>query len=501
MKTIFELRQKTRGPGLLTALMLGLVWFATPGSLMAQYLGADGCLGACHLHEDQYREWQNSGHRFILNEAEVARHRSLPLPAGTDWVDFSYVVGGNKTKALFLDTDGYIYTPPGGENQYNLLTGEWTDFHPGEDKPYDCGRCHTTGYEASGFPAGLPGISGTFALPGVQCEHCHGGPGAMEAADPAICQDCHNHGDESAIKASGGFIVSEGQHNELMAGPHANNPLLPDGCVSCHNPHQKAEFGIKVECGTCHSEEASAYASNVMSKAGVECIDCHMAPATLSAQALGPNTGDMRSHIFYINTDPAANMFTQDGNNVALSGGKAAVTLDFACQRCHQGAALEELAKFAKDFHESDKTLEDVGLTPGLTGHWFDSGHDGEGFMLHFGNAGDVLTLFASFYTYAPDGGQVWLVALSNSINGTTANVTVYVTTGDRSWGATTGNFTEEWGTGSFSFTDCENGTMSLTPNATYEAAGFTPLTYDINRTDFPITSEVACPTFVNNSE
>jgi hypothetical protein len=60
---------------------------------------------------------------------------------------------------------------------------------------------------------------------------------------------------------------------------------------------------------------------------------------------------------------------------------------------------------------------------------------------------------------------------------------------------------TDPWGTGSFTFADCENGTMSLTPNATYEAAGFTPLSYAINRTDFDITSEVGCPTFVNNAE
>jgi len=497
MNARFNETMKFRGAGALAVSLLGLFLLASSGSLFAQYLGADGCLGACHFHEEQYREWQTSGHRFILNEVDMARHRDLPLPEGTDWTDFSYVIGGHKTKALFLDDEGYIYTPSDGDNQYNILTGTWTDYHAGETKSYDCGSCHTTGYEAGGFPENYPGISGTFALPGVQCEHCHGGPGAMEDADPEICQDCHNHGDESAIKASGGFIVSEGQHNEFMAGPHAG---LGQGCVSCHNPHQKAEFGIKTECESCHSSEASAYAGNVMQKAGVRCIDCHMAPATLSAEALGPNTGDMRTHIFYINTDPAASMFTQDGNNVALNDGKGAVTLDFACQRCHQGAALEELAKFAKDFHETDKTLEDVGLNPGLTGHWYTTDRSGEGFMLHFGNAGNGLALFASFYTYAPDGTQLWLVAISDSIDGSTADVTVYVTSG-RSWGETTGNLTEEWGTGSFTFADCENGTMSLTPNATYEAAGFTPLSYAINRTDFGITSEVACPTFVNNSE
>jgi mono/diheme cytochrome c family protein len=139
-------------------------------------------------------------------------------------------------------------------------------------------------------------------------------------------------------------------------------------------------------------------------------------------------------------------------------------------------------------------------LNPGLTGHWYNSDRSGEGFMMHFGNTDDGLALFAAFYTYAPDGSQVWLVAQSTSIDGITADVTVYVT-GDRPWGASMGHLTEEWGTGSFTIGDCNTGTMSLTPNATYEAAGYTPLSYDINRTDFPVTSEVACPTQIAASD
>ena len=60
---------------------------------------------------------------------------------------------------------------------------------------------------------------------------------------------------------------------------------------------------------------------------------------------------------------------------------------------------------------------------------------------------------------------------------------------------------TVEWGTGSFTFADCDSGTITLTPNATYVAAGFTELTYDITRDDFPVASGVSCPTFVNNAQ
>jgi hypothetical protein len=40
-------------------------------------------------------------------------------------------------------------------------------------------------------------------------------------------------------------------------------------------------------------------------------------------------------------------MFTQDGNKLALSGGKGSATLDFFCLRCHQGASPQEFARFA----------------------------------------------------------------------------------------------------------------------------------------------------------
>jgi hypothetical protein len=45
-------------------------------------------------------------------------------------------------------------------------------------------------------------------------------------------------------------------------------------------------------------------------------------------------------------------MFTADGSEVLLTNGKASVTLDFACQRCHGGHSLNTLSVFAKGFHE-----------------------------------------------------------------------------------------------------------------------------------------------------
>jgi hypothetical protein len=489
-----------RGATAAVTFILGLLLLAGSAALSAQYEGAEYCYDC---HDQQYYQWLTSGHRLILMRGEDARNRQLTLPDGLTWDDVRFVVGGNKTRALYLDIEGYLYTPASGANQYNLLTGEWTDYHKGETRLYDCGSCHTTGYQPAGFPPNLPGISGTFALPGVQCEHCHGPGNAMDEGDTdaAFCGECHNHGPSNAISASAGFIRSEGQYNEFRAGPHA---ALSKGCVSCHDPHQSAKFGISAECSQCHSSEANAYAGTLMAKVGVECEDCHMPPATLSAQPLGPHEGDMSTHIFYIDTDPAANMFTQNGSNVVLSGGKAAVTLDFACQRCHQGASLGELARFARDFHDPNKTLGDFGLDGGLTGTWWNAARSGEGFVLQFGYVPGTtnLTLFASFYTYDNLGNQAWLVALPSSINGTTVNVDVYVTSG-RMWGNDfdpADGATTPWGSGTFTFPTCTSGSVSLVPNASAQALGYSNLAYQLTREDF-LGTATACPSFANDTQ
>ena len=474
----------------LAALLVGL-----PGLASAQYMGAESCVDC---HGAQYQEWLTSGHRFILMDSENARHRALPVPDGLGWDDISYAVGGHKTRTNYLDGDGYLLS-----DQYNLKTGEWSSIHEGGQVPYDCGACHTTGYDPAGSPEGLPGIVGTFALPGVQCEHCHG-PGltmAEGSTDAAFCGECHNHGPEDAVLAQDGFILSEGQYNEFLAGPHDDAGL---GCVSCHNPHQTAEFGISTECGTCHSGNAASYAGTLMDLAGVDCEDCHMPPATLSAMRLGPLEGDMKSHVFNINTDASASMFTPDGSQLALSGGEGAVTLDFACQRCHAGASLETLAKFAKDFHSNSGSLENVGLNPGLTGTWWGgTERSGEGFLMEFAYIGPDLYFFGSFYTYDTAGNQLWLILQPPGpvpTDETTFAVDVYVNTSAR-WGGefNPGDVVNElFGTGTMTFDTCTAGSMAITPNQAYMDAGFGSLAYDISRL-FPLDG--ACPTFDNDSE
>jgi len=523
----------------MAAVIIGAVLLAFPAMVVAEapdysdYKGPESCLD-CH-DDKNLNQWRVSGHPYKLMKSEEARNRPIPLPEGLDWDDVTYVIGGYKWKSRYLDDMGYIYTPSDGKNQYNYLTGEWSDYHAGETKPYDCGRCHTTAWIADETPDdgdltnnqdGLEGIHGTFFAGGVQCEECHGPDTTMEVDKDApdggaFCGRCHNRYDtgtfpppeDNYIPASGGFIRHHEQYNEHLAGPHAGQD-----CTRCHNPHERGEWSIWKEgerewdgagddqgkgaqCGVdCHANKMESYSKTSMYDYGVTCQDCHMPFATKSAQALGLHQGDLMTHIFYINTDPNANMFTEDGTRVALdANGKGAVTMDFACQRCHETAELSELAKFAKDFHVTDKGLADIGLDPGLTGTWYDAAREGEGWLLEVGKANGAPYMFASFYTYDNLGLQVWLIAESSAINGNSAEVVVYMTK-DALWGDdfNSDDVTRvDWGTGTFTFPTCGGGTVALMANDDMKAQGFSDMTTDLTRL---LDRGVSCPTFVNNA-
>jgi len=513
----------------IASIVVGIAVLLSPGIVAAQdFEGSQFCQ---NCHEKKFSDWSASGHPYKLMKSEEARNRPIPLPGGFAWDDVSYVIGGYKWKSRYIDTDGYIITVTededgnnvDGVNQYNYLTGTWSNYHAGEvDKPYNCGTCHTTNWVANPDPTNLdgnqdnlPGMHGTFDAGGVHCEQCHGNGMTMEIDDSAaMCGTCHIRGEADTIPASGGFIRHHEQYNEHLAGAHASFK-----CVDCHNPHQRGEFSIwedgesddyplgnstGAQCGVnCHADKMESFAKTSMYDYGVECKDCHMPFATKSAQALGPNQGDLQTHIFYIDTDPTANMFTEDGGLVVLDdNGKAAVTMDFACKRCHLTADINELAKYAKNFH--NPTLDEIGLNPGLTGHWWGgSSHDGEGFQFDFSyNNQNELVVIASFYTYDNMGNQTWLLATGPITDGATSvDVEVFITEG-RMWGDDydpTEGSTPQWGTGTFTFPSCTAGSFTLSPNTAYQDLGFTDIGYDLNREI--LTPGIACPTFVNNTQ
>jgi len=304
------------------------------------YVGSDAC-SKCHMAK--YNDHSVSGHPYKLRKAEVAKLWPTPLPKGFNWDEISYVIGGYGWKMRFIDLNGYIITDEKGgtgKTQYNMATDGWVDYHAGEtDVPYDCGPCHMTGYSDEGHQDGLPGMIGTWAFGGVQCEECHGvgeihvaGPSAsnIKIDDSALgCGKCHIRGDSGEIPASGGFIKHHEQYNEFLQSPHKDLK-----CVDCHDPHKKSEFSIRKTCTECHPLKGQAAAYKGIGKKhlarGIECKDCHMPFAAKSAVAFNPYKGDVRSHLFEISTDKNHELFSADG---AIATGP--LPGEWSCLGCH----------------------------------------------------------------------------------------------------------------------------------------------------------------------
>jgi hypothetical protein len=144
--------------------------------------------------------------------------------------------------------------------------------------------------------------------------------------------------------------------------------------------------------------------------------------------------------------------------------------------------------------------LQDAGNTgfamnPGLTGTWWNGpARNGEGLLFEVAWSNDQLYMFATLYTYSPAGEQTWLIA-QGLVAGNMVDVEVFITDGP-SWGEDydPADFAATpWGTGSFLFTGCTAGTLSLLPNSAMQALGYTALAYDLRR-DL-LTSGIACPT------
>lgn len=347
----------------LSTLAAGVILLSLSSSVFAArgYVGSDTCF---KCHPGEFNDFIVSGHSYKLSRVEEARNRPIPLPTGYTWDDISYVIGGKFKKARFIDKNGFIITAAkdGSElkTQFNIEDGSWSFYHKGEKKPYNCGPCHTTGYQKEGHQDGRMGLIGTWAQPGIHCEACHGPAGDHIKSDElakankmkvqeemALCGGCHIRGDQSKIPASKGFIRHHEQFNEALRGPH--NEENDISCITCHDQHKSAKFkdGIRVSCESCHDDIGRSFAKTTHGGFGVACVECHMPRASKSATKMGKYEGDVRTHIFNINTDANAKMFTDDGKFVAGDS----VTLDFVCLHCHQNKDLKWAASYAKKIH------------------------------------------------------------------------------------------------------------------------------------------------------
>jgi hypothetical protein len=365
------------------------------------------CQG-CHegLHGVYFSEFMKTGHPYKLNPIDPQNPGPPTYPANTSpgvpqlpsdtltWADIAYVIGGYGWKARFVKTNGYIYTD-NDSAQYNLYGDEaagtkWVPYHQGELKKYDynCFKCHTTGADTSGsWPEGTTGW-GTFVLPGVRCQGCHG-PAQEHANDPSTyrpplavnsfpstadsleythCGECHQRGGKTnLIPVSKGFIRHHEQYNEMQASKHRDMGLT---CATCHNLHEPLRYEaaadttkgkpIVQECESCHPNHNIQFElpdGSTVNKP-IDCENCHMPDAGKSAlgMTLGNGfKGDVPTHLWKINTAavPRDSMFTADGYVKLDATGHGAVTLDFVCLSCHNDDTIEWASTYATGIHNA----------------------------------------------------------------------------------------------------------------------------------------------------
>lgn len=343
-----------------------------------EFIGSEAC---AQCHQEIYDIFSNSGHPHQLTPVVNGRAPEFPFsevaepPAGFTWDDISYVIGGYNWKARFIDQDGYIITGDGeATTQYNLeneelnMGDDWVAYHAGEELPYDCGTCHTTGYSPIGNQDNRSGLIGTWAFGGIQCEACHGA-GSLHANNPSTidmkverdaeaCASCHVQGMSETAEISDGFISHHDQYDTLFQGKHA----VID-CVVCHDPHQgvvqlRQEGPLaqttQTVCEDCHLDIANNV-ENELHGRFADCIDCHMPKISKNAVANpAAFTGDVRTHMVTI--DPTLlSQVNQDGDFVTTSG----LALEFTCRGCHNSTSNsigpevsdEELLQAAAGYH------------------------------------------------------------------------------------------------------------------------------------------------------
>ena len=375
-----------------------------PAGCQPVYIGSATCV-ACHANFSAWHSLHGHSQALKLIEGEAPQYPGssgapgVPNPpAGLAWTDLRLVVGGYTKYANFVGSQGFLLTDGAGGPLVQYTLPFLVSLAPGgfvpltasaaATTPYDfeCFRCHTTGPQSLAANGGLhqenrPGLQGTWALEGVQCEACHG-PGSVHIQNPsadniqidssqAACGRCHgNPVDPQQLPAANGFVVGTLQWAEVLASPHADF-----ACTVCHEPHASVIYdrdnGVRNACQNCHPTANMARHENKVLAQGdyaefLSCRSCHMPPAgrngssTIIGQA---RIGDTRTHIINIdimNHDFRA-MLTADGQQVARdANGKAAVTVDMVCLRCHNGGG----SAFALDLRAAAAIAEGIHNPP-----------------------------------------------------------------------------------------------------------------------------------------
>lgn len=340
-----------------------LAGFFTPvllhASTQSDYVGAEKCQ---KCHEIQYDGWKTSGHARIVRKT-AHLDGTLHFPWGYSKKNTSYVIGGFKWKALFLDTKGYMITSTSagiGKNQYNVRTRQWVDHLPGQSVSYDCGRCHTTGFSPEGHQNNLPGIKGTWKFDGVQCEACHG-PGGKHVRtlakediiiDSNVCAPCHGTEPLNEIPLDGVFLAQYSEANQLM-----KSAMRDLTCASCHEPHLPSGESIKNSCESCHQKIAKDYGESFKYKTGITCMDCHMPRAVMIAEGNSKIfRGDFKSHLFKIDHRKAFAVVEKNGKRM----NPGYLTVDYSCIPCHNISRDRQWASASAMFSHMIKVTSNI---------------------------------------------------------------------------------------------------------------------------------------------
>jgi len=348
----------------------------------AVYIGAETCM-TCHANLQS--DHRLTGHAHALTalrgqppvfDDRAARAGVPEPPPGFGWSDLALVIGGYTKGANFVDRDGRVLidSATGQPVQYRLehapsaTSAGFAAFDPDAvtTQPYgaDCFQCHTTGprsLEESGQRRyqNRPGIGGTFAQAGVQCEACHGpgsrhipapGPGELTVdGSAAACGRCHASAGLDTLAVAGGFLLGNQQAAEMLATKHV---LLQ--CTSCHDPHVSVAYdrdrAIRNHCTDCHRDRDLAGHQGKIFVRGdyvetLACESCHMPFATRTLFSAGADVvgdqggrlGDGRSHLVKIDTtgDRFESRQSADGARLQPGPEGMALTLDVVCLRCH----------------------------------------------------------------------------------------------------------------------------------------------------------------------
>jgi mono/diheme cytochrome c family protein len=423
----------------------------------------------------------------------------------------------------------------------SLLLTPATSF--GQDEPSACVEMGGLAYDNwtkmdSGGTGALP--DGAEDSDYIRCKACHGWD--HMATDGGYVRRSRNEGRSNAGAGDGdvtsrniSFAVREEGETVTadMIWHQGTGRAYSEGKASwveldgMHSAHNKAAHSNGYSLGNQHPD----FSTGGMTQAQVDCLAEFLNFADADPSVYFSNINTSQNPVLYTIVDTADAAAGKEfyGNNCNGCHGEPAGESPVGHPAGGILAYLAQDGKFSEFSHKArwgipdesmtrdamgSPTSADVAnmmlwlqeeggtgfaMTPGMTGTWWNGPErSGEGFPVEVGFQGDgTMVLWVTFFTYNNMGHQTWLTATGTVDGTTTVAVEVFRPVG-RMWGDhydPTDGETTTWGSGTFSFTSCTEGHMSLKPNGQMMGMhGFTDLEYDLIRFDDVVISGLDCP-------